>query len=127
MRRLSIVLAISAMLAVLSGCASRGYVRKTVNSSSDALSARIEGNESEMKEIRDNLDKRVTGVDTRVTEVDSRVSSLDSKTTESFNNVRTDVRNVDQKAGDARTAADRAGGQVTVLDQKFQNRNNFNV
>ena len=127
MRRLSTVLAISTMLAVLSGCASRGYVRKTVNTSSDALSARIEGNESEMKEIRDSLDKRVSGVDTRVSEVDSRVTSLDSKTTEGFNSVRTDVRNVDQRTGEARSAADRAANGVNVLDQKFQNRNMFNV
>jgi outer membrane protein OmpA-like peptidoglycan-associated protein len=119
-------------LVITSGClASRKYVRNTVNASSDALSARIDSNETEMKEIRDSLDKKITGVDTRVSAVDSRVSALDSKTTEGLNAVRTEVQNVDQKAaqaaGQARSAADRAQNDVNVLGQKFQNRNLYNV
>jgi outer membrane protein OmpA-like peptidoglycan-associated protein len=124
----------SATLAVTSGCATKKFVTNTVQASSDALTARIETNEGEMREIRDNLDKRVTtvdsrvtSVDTRVTTVDSRVSALDSKTNEGFNTVRADVKNVDQRAGEARTTADRATEAVNSLGQKFQNRNQFNV
>ena len=134
MKRFSIVLLMFVSLAVASGCASRGYVRKTVNTSSDALSARIEKDENETKEIRDSLDKKITGVDTKVAAVDSRVSGvdtkvseLDSKTTQGMNTLKTDVQGVDQRAGQARSAADRAANEVNVLGQRFQNRNMYNV
>jgi outer membrane protein OmpA-like peptidoglycan-associated protein len=123
-----------ASLAVASGCASRGYVRKTVTTSSDALSARIETDENNVKEIRDSLDKKITGVDTKVAAVDSRVSGvdtkvseLDSKTTQGMNTLKTDVQGVDQRAGQARSTADRAANEVNVLGTRFQNRNMFNV
>ena len=127
MQRLSIVLLMSATLVATSGCASKGYVRNTVKTSSDALTARIEANEGELKETRDTLDKRVSSVDSRVTTVDGRVSALDSKTNEGFNTVRGEVRTVDQRAGEARTAADRAAEAVNSLGSKFQNRNQFDV
>jgi len=38
-----------------------------------------------------------------------------------------DVQNVDQHASQAQSAADRAATGVNTLDQKFQNRNLFNV
>ena len=41
--------------------------------------------------------------------------------------MRSDVRNVDQRASDARSAADRAAESVNALGSKFQNRNQFNV
>jgi outer membrane protein OmpA-like peptidoglycan-associated protein len=117
----------SATLVATSGCASKGFVRDSVKTSSDALTARIETNEGELKETRDTLDRRVTGVDSRVSTVDSRVTALDSKTNEGFNTVRGEVRNVDQRAADARTAADRAADAVNALGTKFQNRNQFDV
>src|SRR5262249_22527215 len=127
MQRLSIVTLISALLVVTSGCASKKYVRNTVQTSSDALSARIDTNEGEMKEIRDTLDKKITGVDTRVSGVDQRVSALDSKTTEGLNGLKTDVGNVDQRAAQARTTAERAVNDVGALGVKFQNRNMYNA
>jgi outer membrane protein OmpA-like peptidoglycan-associated protein len=127
MQRLSIVTLISALLVVTSGCASKKYVRNTVQTSSDALSARIDTNEGELKETRDTLDKKITGVDTRVSGVDSRVSALDSKTTEGLNGLKTDVSNVDQRAGQARTTAERAVNDVGALGKQFQNRNAYNV
>jgi outer membrane protein OmpA-like peptidoglycan-associated protein len=127
MQRLSIVTLISALLVVTSGCASKKYVRNTVQTSSDALSARIDTNEGELKETRDTLDKKITGVDTRVSGVDSRVSALDSKTTEGLNGLKSDVSNVDQRAGQARTTAERAVNDVGALGKQFQNRNAYNV
>ncbi len=127
MQKLSLVLLVSAAIMVTSGCATKKYVRNQVKASSDTLTGRIEGNEGEIKEVRDDVDKKVSGVD-------ARVSELDSKTSDQFNGVRTDVQsvrkdvqNVDQKASQAQTSADRAGNDVSALDQKFQNRNNFNV
>jgi outer membrane protein OmpA-like peptidoglycan-associated protein len=118
MQKLSIVLLMSATLAATSGCATRKYVRNTVNTSADTLSARIDTNEGEIKEVRDDVDKKVSGVDTKV-------SALDTRTTQGFNSLKGDVQNVDQRASQAQSAADRASTGVNTLDQKFQNRNNF--
>jgi hypothetical protein len=70
MQRLSLVLMMSAALVATSGCASKGFVRNSVKTSSDTLTARIETNEGELKETRDTLDKKVSTVDSRVTTVD---------------------------------------------------------
>jgi outer membrane protein OmpA-like peptidoglycan-associated protein len=123
MQRLSLLLLVSATIIVTSGCATKKYVRNTVKASSDALTARIEGNEGEIKEVRDNVDK----VDNKVSGVDAKVSDLDSRTSDQFNTVRTDVQSADQKASKAQSSADHVAGDVTTLDQKFQNRNNFNI
>jgi outer membrane protein OmpA-like peptidoglycan-associated protein len=120
MQKLSLVLLVSAAIMVTNGCATKKYVRNTVKTSSDTLTARIEGNEGEIKEVRDDADKKVSGVD-------AKVSALDSKTSEQFTAVKGDVQNVDQKAARAQGAADKVAGDVTTLDQKFQNRNNFNM
>ena len=120
MQRTSIILLISATLIATSGCATKKYVRNTVDTSAGVLSARIETNEGETKEVRDDVDKKVSGVDTKV-------SVLDAKTTEGLNSLKGDVQNVDQRASQAQSAADRAATGVSALDQRFQNRNNFNV
>ena len=131
MQKRTIVFLMAATLVATSGCASKGFVRKNVQASADTLTARIETNEGEMKEIRDNADKKIAGVD-------SRVTALDSKTTEGLNTLKSDVQGVDQRAtagvtevrgaaAEARGAADRAANGVNALDTRFQNRNNFNV
>ena len=87
--------------------------------------------EGEMKEIRDTADRKITAVDQRVTtvdaKVDTKVAALDTKTTQGLNSLKGDVQNVDQHASQAQSAADRAANGVNTLDQKFQNRNLFNV
>ena len=128
MQRLSIVFLISAILVITSGCATKNFVRKNVKESSDTLTARIETNEGEMKEIRDNADRKISGVDARVTE-------LDSKTTAGMNGLKGelkgDIQGVDQRAtqgiSQANSAAERASGAVNALDKRFQNRNHFDV
>ncbi|HLH32281.1 MAG TPA: OmpA family protein [Terriglobia bacterium] len=115
---MSLVLLISGTLVATSGCASRKYVRTTVNNSADTLNARIDTNEGEIKEVRDDVDKKVSGVD-------SKVSALDSRTTEGMKGLKTDVQSADQHASQAQSAADRASNSVNSLDEKFQNRNQF--
>jgi outer membrane protein OmpA-like peptidoglycan-associated protein len=131
MQRLSFLLLLSAAIVVTSGCASRKYVRNSVKTSADTLTARIETNEGQIKEARDDADKKIAGVDSRVSGVDAKydakVSQLDTKTTQQIGAVKTDVQNVDQKAAQANTTAEKAVTNVTTLDKKFQNRNNFNV
>jgi OmpA-OmpF porin, OOP family len=131
MRRLMIVMLISAIASLSSACvATRKFTRNEVKTSADALGARldtrIDKNEGEIKEAQD----KITAVDGRVTTVDGRVTGVDGKVTE----LKGEVTNVDKKAdqgitaaGQANTAAQRAGTQVSLLDGKFQNRNNFTV
>jgi outer membrane protein OmpA-like peptidoglycan-associated protein len=120
MRRFSFLLVVCASILVVSGCATKKFVRNQVKTSSDTLTARIETNEGQIKEAKDDADKKVSGVETKV-------SALDTKTSEQFNSVKGDVQNVDQKASQANTAAERAANNVSALDTKFQNRNQFNT
>src|SRR5947207_3256510 len=121
MRKLSVLLLVSAIIAVTSGCASKKYVRNEVKTSADTLTARIETTQGEIKEVADNLDKvdkKVAGVDTRVSDVDTKVSQLDTKTAQQFGSVRTDLQGTDQKAAQAQTAAERVGSFASLLDQR---------
>jgi outer membrane protein OmpA-like peptidoglycan-associated protein len=120
MQKILLVLMVSAAVVVTGGCATKNYVKNSVKTSSDQLTTRIEGTEGEVKEVRDDVDKKVSGVD-------SKVSALDSKTTEQFSSVRNDVQGVDQKASAAQTASQRNATDIAGLDQKFQNRNDFNT
>jgi outer membrane protein OmpA-like peptidoglycan-associated protein len=107
--------------------ASRKFVRNEVKTSSDQLSAtlngRIDQNESQIGELRDGVSR----VDARVTGVDGRVSQLDSSTNARFDGVKGEIGVVDRKVGVAQTSAERAASDVVVLDEKFQNRNQFTV
>src|SRR5437879_1453668 len=115
MQKLSLVLLVSTTLMVMSGCATKKYVRNQVTTSSDTLSAtlsaRIETADGQISEVRDDVDRKVSGVNTRVSE-------LDTRTSEQIKSVRTDVQNVDQKTGQAQTSADRAANYVATLDRK---------
>jgi len=120
MRKFSVVLLVSAAILIMSGCATKKYVRNQVKTSSDALTVQIENTQGEVKEVRDNVDKRVSAVD-------AEVSELDTKTTGQINSVKTDIQNTDQKASQAKGTAERAANEVTTLDQKFRNRNQYNT
>jgi outer membrane protein OmpA-like peptidoglycan-associated protein len=126
MQRLSIVLLIAGSLIGASGCATKKFVRGEVKTSADVLSGRIDSNEGEIGEVRDSVDRvgqnvdkvgqRVTGVEGQVTDLNTGVTTL-----------KRDVQTADQKAAQAQTAAERANGEVVMLDQRFQNRNLFVV
>jgi outer membrane protein OmpA-like peptidoglycan-associated protein len=137
MNRLFVIL-LMMVTVVSSGCvATRKFTRNEVKTSSDALSARIDTNSSEIKETRDavdavnqrvsgvdqkvnGVDQKVTTVDGRVTTVDGRVTGLDTKTTQGLTSLKSDVTAVDTKTGQAMN-------QISSLDEKFQSRNNFGV
>ena len=130
-----ITLLLTTTICFSSGCvATRKFTRNEVKTSSDTLNARIDSTNGELKETRDNVDRvnqrvttvdgRVTTVDGRVTTVDSRVSALDTKTTEGMTSLKGELK------GDVNalnTKADRTNGELSNLDEKFQNRNNFKV
>jgi len=129
MRKLMIVLLISASFS--SACvATRKFTRNEVKASADTLNSRIDKTDADVKEANDSINR----VDGRVTAVDTRVTGLDDKTTKGMATLNGEVQNVDKKAGGAQTSADHAaamaeeaGKGVTVLDDKFQNRNLFIV
>jgi outer membrane protein OmpA-like peptidoglycan-associated protein len=127
MRRLSLILMV-VTLTVANGCmATRKFVRTEVKDSSDTLNTRIDKTDSEVAEVKDGVsrvDGRVTAVDGKVGALDGRVTQLDSKTNERFVSVKDDINSVDKKAATANATTQ---SNVSTLDQKFQNRNQFSV
>jgi outer membrane protein OmpA-like peptidoglycan-associated protein len=128
-----------ALAGISSGCLStRKFTRNEVKASSDALkadySAKIDATNAQVKETQDSVNQvntRVSAVDTRVTQVDTKVSgveksvtALDTKTTEGINGVRKDMTG--QVAG-LNTKTDTTNKNLTALDQRFQNRNNYKM
>jgi outer membrane protein OmpA-like peptidoglycan-associated protein len=127
MRRVSFLVLVCAAIVVASGCATKKYVRSEVKTSSDTLTSRIETNEGQIKEVRDEADKKVSGVDAKVGELDAKTSQQFNSVKGDVQSVKGDVQNVDQKATQAHTTADRAAADVSTLGTKFQNRNQFNT
>jgi len=116
------------LVSVSNACvATRKFTRNEVKGSADTLNARIDKTNSDVAEVRDGVtavNGRVTALDTKVDQkvgaVDTRVTQLDTKTNEQFSTVKNDVSSVDKKAMTAQT-------NVSALDEKFQNRNQFTV
>src|SRR5438552_4812496 len=108
MRKVSFLVLVCAAILVVSGCATKKYVRSEVKTSSDTLTGRIETNEGQIKEVRDEADKKVSGVDAKVGELDAKTSQQFNSVKGDVQSVKGDVQNVDQKATQAHTTADRA-------------------
>jgi len=124
MRQRLFVLLMCVTVTFSSACvASKKFVRTEVKTSSDALNARIDTTDSNVKETRDSVDR----VNQRVSTVDGRVSELDSKTTQAVTTLNAGVQSVDQKAQQAQSAANRTATDLSVLDKKFQGRNQYSV
>jgi outer membrane protein OmpA-like peptidoglycan-associated protein len=124
MNKAMIVLALSAVVSLNSACiASRKFVRNEVKTSADGLNARIDTNEGEIKEVRDGVASVDSKVGRLATEHGQRLDTLNG-------NVQTlgqGVEMADQKAAKANEAIADVAGDVTTLDNRFQNRNNFEV
>jgi outer membrane protein OmpA-like peptidoglycan-associated protein len=127
MQKMPIIVLTSLTVVILSGCATKGYVRQSVSTSSSTLTARIEEDEAEAKEFRNGVDDKIAGVNSKVSTVDSRVTALDTKTAQGLASLKTDVQSADQRAGQANSAVARAATDIGSLDKKFQNRNQFEV
>lgn len=134
MNRLMIVLLASVVVLSSSACvASRKFVRNEVKTSSDGLTTKIDTNTGEIREVSD----RVTAVNSKVGELDTRTNEQGQRITGLNGNVQTlDQKTValdqkdavlDDKATKAQSRADKVAGDVVVLDQKFQNRNQYVV
>jgi len=128
-----------ALVGVSSGCLStRKFTRNEVKASSDALksdyTAKIDATNAQVKETQDSVnqvntrvsavDQRVTTVDQKVAATDTKVTELDTKTTNNINGVRTDLTG---QVNTVKTAGETTNRNLTTLDQKFTNRNNYQM
>ena len=106
---------------VTSGCATRKFVRTTVDAKTSEVAARldsridedgnkIEGNTNQIQELG-SVTRDHTG---KIATLDNNVQQVDAKTQQAMN--------IGQGA---QNTADKAVGEVSTLDQKFQNRNNY--
>jgi outer membrane protein OmpA-like peptidoglycan-associated protein len=131
MKKATIVLAIFTVVGINSGCiATRKFTRNEVKTATDSLGARLDAridtNTGEIREVRDSVtavEGRVGQLDTRTNQQGQRIEGLNGE----VQTLNTNVKVVDQKAVSAQTAAKEVAGDVVVLDQKFQNRNQFTV
>lgn len=145
MKSIRVVLVSALAVTLFSGCmATRKFARNEVKASSDVLSGQIEKTNGEVKATQDSVaavnqrvstadqritgvdtrvtvvDTRVTGVDQKVTGVDSRLSDLDNRTTQGMNALKADVSAASAKA-------EAASRENAVLEQRFRNRNTYEI
>lgn len=121
MRKMMMVVMICLLASLSSACvASRKFVRNEVKTTADNLNARIDTTDGEIKEVGD----RVSRVDETMNREVARLDSKTNEQTQRLDTLRTEVQSVDQKAA---AANQRVAGELTILDERFQNRNQFTV
>ena len=129
------------MLAFAGGCASKGYVRNQVKSSSDQLAAKEETDikrvDTNIAELSDQVGQnaRITKENTtliasnttKITEADAKINAANTQ----IQAAQGEIRAVDTKAMTAvegtRTAIGETGKRVDGLASQFDNRNNYTV
>jgi len=125
--RLGIILLVVLLIASFgSACASKKFVREEVQASTRTLSTRIDNTEGSIRENAEQIQGNANQI--------AELSSLNKQNTRNLETLKGDVRQADNKAGAARTAANRAQQSAddakTIagsLDAKFTNRNNYSV
>lgn len=134
MKRAMVFLILSfATAALVSGCATKKFVREQLGATEGRLGQRVDTQETELKQTAertganaqalDATNQRLQGVDSRVQGVDSRVQGIDSRVTE----VDSRVTEVSALAKDAKRDAGVAGEAVRETDRRFANRNKLSA
>jgi outer membrane protein OmpA-like peptidoglycan-associated protein len=134
MKRAMVLLTLCfATAALVSGCATKKFVREHVGATEGRLAQRVDTQETALKTQEDALkqttertganakaleaaNQRLQGVDSRVQGVDSRVTEVDSKVTE-----------VSALAKEAKRDAGAAGDALREADRRFANRNKLSA
>jgi outer membrane protein OmpA-like peptidoglycan-associated protein len=105
------------------GCATKKYVRTRVDDSSHELNARMDTDEAAIKGTISSTQSQVEELNGVTREHTQKIAGLDDS-----------LKQTDGKAQQAlstgqtaQTSANKAIGQVTTLDTKFQNRNHYVV
>lgn len=108
-----------ATVGLMSGCATKKYVRNTVDTTAKDLSARIDSTDQGVK-ANSNQVEELNGV-TR--EHSQKISSLDS----GLKQTDTKAQQAMTTGQQAQSAAQKAQGDISTLDTKFINRNHYVV
>jgi len=116
MKRAMVVLMLcGATAALVSGCATKKFVREQVGATENRLGQRVETQETALKQTADRSGATAQALDAtnqRLQTVDSRVQGVDSRVTE-----------VSALATEAQRDARAAGEAVRETDRRFANRN----
>jgi outer membrane protein OmpA-like peptidoglycan-associated protein len=116
MKRAMVVLMLcGATAALVSGCATKKFVREQVGATENRLGQRVETQETALKQTSDRTGATAQALETanqRLQEVDSRVQGVDSRVTE-----------VSALATEAQRDARAAGDAAREANQRFANRN----
>jgi outer membrane protein OmpA-like peptidoglycan-associated protein len=105
----------SATAALVSGCATKKFVREQVGATESRIGQRVETQETALKQTADRTGANAQALETasqRLQTVDSRVQGVDSRVTE-----------VSALATEAQRDARAAGEAVRETDRRFANRN----
>jgi len=125
------------VLAFAGGCASKGYVRNTVQTSNDQLAAKVDTDvkrvESNVKELSDQVGENARVTKENTSQITTNATQIKDASTQ-IQTAKNDIRTVDTKAAGAMTAAEGArtaigetGKRVDGLTNQFENRNNYAV
>ena len=104
-----------ATAALVSGCATKKFVREQVGATEGRLGQRVDTQENELKQTAQRTDANAQGLDAanqRLQSVDTRVQGVDSRVTE-----------VSALATEAQRDARAAGDAVRESDRRFASRN----
>jgi outer membrane protein OmpA-like peptidoglycan-associated protein len=120
------LIVLCAAAALVTGCATKKFVREHVGATETRIVHRVDTQESELRQTAERTGanakalettgQRLQDVDSRVQGVDSRVQGVDSRVTE-----------VSALAKQAQQDASRAGEAVRETDRRFANRNKLST
>jgi outer membrane protein OmpA-like peptidoglycan-associated protein len=125
------------VLAFAGGCASKGYVRNTVQTSNDQLAAKVDGDikhvESNVSELSDRVSANALVTKENTTQIAANSTQIKDASAQ-IQTAQGEIRAVDTKAAGAVTAAEgnrtaigETGKRVDGLASQFNNRNNYTV
>ena len=114
-RAMVVLMLCGATTALVSGCATKKFVREQLGATENRLGQRVETQETALKQTADRTGANAQALETanqRLQSVDSRVQGVDSRVTE-----------VSALATEAQRDARAAGEAVREADRRFANRN----
>jgi OOP family OmpA-OmpF porin len=125
------------VLAFVSGCASKGYVRNQVQASSDQLASKhdtdVKRVETNIAELSDQVGENARVTKEHTTQIAANQTKI-NETSSDLQSAKNEIKSVDTKAGGAMSAAESAragvaetGKRVEGLASQFENRNNYAV
>jgi outer membrane protein OmpA-like peptidoglycan-associated protein len=109
------------LVALTTGCATKKYVRTTVDTRAQELSARLDNADNTLKATQTSVEE-LNGV-TR--EHGQKIATLDTTLKQTDQKFEQKTQQAMQVGEAAQQSATKVGTQVTALETKFQNRNHY--